>query len=80
MFDPVPSVRIPDVLVRQIILEINSLDIFTNDTSELSIFSSPFTFYYYYYIFFIGQMYFILALLQSEFPMNNCNNVNWIYI
>jgi hypothetical protein len=24
-------------------------------------------------------MYFILALSQSEFPINNCNNVNFIY-
>jgi hypothetical protein len=44
-------------LVRQIILEINSLDIF---------FSLTIIFY--------------LALLQSEFPMNNCINVNLIYI
>ena len=44
-------------LVRQIILEINSLDIFFSLTNI-----------------------FYLALSQSEFPMNNCINVNLIYI
>jgi hypothetical protein len=35
-------------LVRQIISEINSLDVV--NTSELSIFSSPFTFYYFFFL------------------------------
>jgi hypothetical protein len=46
------------------------------NTSELSISSSLFTFYY----FFSLANIFYLALSQSEFPMNNCINVNLIYI
>jgi hypothetical protein len=46
------------------------------NTSELCISSSPFTFSY----FFSLANIFYLALSQSEFPMNNCINVNLIYI
>ena len=47
------------------------------NTSELSIFSSPFTFYYYFFSLSLTNI-FYLALSQSEFPMNNCINVNLI--
>ena len=35
--------------------------------------------YFYYYFIFLTNI-FYLALFQSEFLMNNCNNVNLIYI
>ena len=54
------------LLVRQIILEINSLDMLTNDTSKLSIFSSPFTFYY--FLFFYFDKYILFSSFAKWIP------------
>ena len=62
-------------LVRQIILEINSLDMQTHRNFLFSVVSLLFII-----IFFSLTHIFYLALSQSEFPMNNCINVNLIYI
>jgi hypothetical protein len=61
-------------LVRQIILEINSLDMQTHRNFLFLVVPLLFI------IFSSLTNIFYLALSQSEFPMNNCINVNLIYI
>ena len=62
-------------LVRQIILEINSLDMQTHRNFLFLVVPLLFII-----ILFSLTNIFYLALSQSEFPMNNCINVNLIYI
>jgi hypothetical protein len=59
------------ILVRQIILEINSLDMQTHRNFLFLVVSL--------FCFSLTNI-FYLALSQSEFPMNNCINVNLMYI
>ena len=62
-------------LVRQIILEINSLDMETH--RNFLVLVVPLLFFS--FSFSLTNI-FYLALSQREFPMNNCINVNLIYI
>ena len=62
-------------LVRQIILEINSLDMQTHRNFLFLVVPLLFII-----ILFSLTNIFYLALSQSECPMNNCINVNLIYI